>query len=82
MVTIFLKGQLFLAMDGENERLLRLSLMIFLIRSILHDPKSFSNPMEFQPERYLKDGKLNPHVMDPAVVAFGYGRRSVINPTS
>ena len=82
MVTIFLKGQLFLAMDGEHERLLRLSLMIFLIRSILHDPKSFNNPMEFQPERYLKDGKLNPHVMDPTVVAFGYGRRSVINPTS
>ena len=82
MVTIFQKGQLFLAMDGENERLLRLSLMTFLIRSILHDPKSFNNPMEFQPERFLKDGKLNSDVIDPADVAFGYGRRSVINPTS
>ena len=81
MVTIFQKGQLFLAMDGERERLLLLSLLTFLIRSILHDPETFNNPMEFQPGRYLKDGKLNPHVMDPAVVAFGYGRRSVIDPT-
>ena len=37
--------------------------------------------MEYQPERYLKDGKLNPDAMDPASVAFGYGRRSVIDPT-
>ena len=81
MVTIFQKGQLFLAMDGEHERLLLHSLLTSLIRSILHDPKSFNNPMEFQPERYLKDGKLNPDVIDPAVVAFGYGRRSVIDPT-
>jgi hypothetical protein len=31
--------------------------------------------MEYQPERYLKDGKLNPDVMDKVYVAFGYGRR-------
>ena len=43
----------------------------------MHDPRSFDNPMEYQPERYLKDGKLNPNVMDPASVAFGFGRRSV-----
>ena len=35
--------------------------------------------MEYQPERYLKDGKLNSDVMDPDTVAFGYGRRSVID---
>lgn len=33
--------------------------------------------MEYQPERYFKDGKLDPTVMDPASVAFGFGRRSV-----
>ena len=33
--------------------------------------------MEYQPERYLKDGKLNPDVIDPESVAFGYGRRWV-----
>ena len=67
-------------MDGEYERLLLLPLLTFLIRSILHDPKSFNNPMKYQPERYLKDGRLNPDVIDPASVAFGYGRRSVIDP--
>ena len=34
--------------------------------------------MEYEPERYLKDGKLNPEVTDPTSVAFGYGRRSVV----
>ena len=50
---------------------------IFLNRSILHDRKAFNNPLEFQPERYLKDGKLNPDVRDPECAAFGFGRRSV-----
>ena len=45
----------------------------------MHDPKVFDNPMAFQPERYLKDGKLDPDAMDPVSVAFGYGRRSVMN---
>ena len=43
----------------------------------MHDPKVFNNPMEFQPERYLKDGQLNPDVRDPDCAAFGFGRRSV-----
>ena len=38
--------------------------------------------MEFQPERYLKDGKLNPDVRNPDCAAFGYGRRSVVPPYS
>ena len=38
--------------------------------------------MEYQPERYLKDGKLNPDVVDPESVAFGFGRRSVDLPYS
>ena len=33
--------------------------------------------MKYQPERYLKDGKLNPDVMDPDSAVFGFGRRSV-----
>ena len=35
--------------------------------------------MEYQPERHLKDGKLNPDVMEDwhSDVAFGFGRRSV-----
>jgi cytochrome P450 len=43
--------------------------------SILKDPVVFRNPDEFRPERYLKDGKLDPDVRDPDCAAFGYGRR-------
>ena len=32
-----------------------------MVKSILH---VFKDPTEHQPERYLKDGKLNPDVMD------------------
>ena len=54
-----------------------ISVLSFLFRSILHDPEVFSDPMVFRPERYLKDGKLNPKVRDPDCAAFGFGRRSV-----
>jgi len=43
--------------------------------SILNDPVVFRNPEEFRPERYLKDGKLDPDATDPDCAAFGYGRR-------
>ena len=43
----------------------------------MHDRKAFNNPQEFQPERFLKDGKLDPDVRDPDCAAFGFGRRSV-----
>ena len=79
MVIIFPKGHFCLAMDGEYEWLLLHSFLNFPIRSILHDPKTFHDPMEFQPERFLKDGKPDPDAMDPACVAFGYGRRSVMD---
>ena len=46
-------------------------------RSILYDRKTFNNPQEFQPERYLNDGKLIPDVKDPECAAFEFGRRSV-----
>ena len=41
----------------------------------MHDPKVFDKPFEFSPERYIKDGKIDPSVLDPEGVAFGYGRR-------
>lgn len=43
--------------------------------SIMHDPQAFKDPMEYQPERYLKDGQINPDVRDPDTAAFGFGRR-------
>ena len=61
----------------STTRLILFSVLSFLYRSILHDRKAFNNPEDFQPERYLKDGKLNPDVRDPDCAAFGFGRRSV-----
>ena len=43
----------------------------------MHDPEVFSDPMVFRPERYLRDGELNPDVRDPDSAVFGFGRRSV-----
>ncbi|KAJ2912893.1 hypothetical protein MD484_g7522, partial [Candolleomyces efflorescens] len=43
--------------------------------AIMHDPEVFDNPFEFIPERYIKDGKINPSVPDPDIAAFGHGRR-------
>ncbi|KAI0833218.1 CyP450 monooxygenase [Trametes gibbosa] len=37
--------------------------------------KLYPNPEVFMPERFLKDGKLNPDVTDPSQFVFGYGRR-------
>ena len=54
-----------------------ISVLNFSFRSILNDRKFFNDPQEFQPERYLKDGKLNPAMRDPDCAAFGFGRRSV-----
>ncbi|KAF6756369.1 cytochrome P450 98A3 [Ephemerocybe angulata] len=39
-------------------------------------PKSSTNQWSFIPERYLKDGKLNPKMRDPESAAFGYGTLS------
>ena len=46
------------------------------LRSILHDPKMYTEPDAFIPERYLsQDGKPNQDVRDPGSVIFGFGRR-------
>lgn len=44
-------------------------------RAILHDEKAYTDPHSFNPERFLKDGQINPEVQDPEVACFGYGRR-------
>ncbi|KAI0820677.1 cytochrome P450 [Trametes gibbosa] len=39
------------------------------------DTKHYPEPEEFRPERFLKDGKIDPDILDPVDFAFGYGRR-------
>ncbi|KAI0634616.1 cytochrome P450 [Trametes polyzona] len=51
------------------------AVLVSNIWAYLRDPRNYVNPEAFDPERFLKDGKLNPNVIDPAKIAFGYGRR-------
>ena len=45
------------------------------LRAILHDENVYPNPLSFSPDRFIKNGKINLEVRDPAVAAFGFGRR-------
>ena len=47
------------------------------VRAILHDPVDYPSPEEFKPERFLKDGRLDPTIRSPLTIAFGFGRRWV-----
>ena len=45
------------------------------IWAALRDPNAYPDPESFNPDRFLKDGKLNPLVFDPEERVFGVGRR-------
>ncbi|KAJ7579218.1 cytochrome P450 [Mycena floridula] len=46
------------------------------IWAMVHDETIYPEPHSFKPERFIKDGKLNPDVRDPCAAVFGFGRRS------
>jgi len=42
---------------------------------ICRDPRIYPDPETFNPDRFLKDGKINPLVLNPEDRVFGAGRR-------
>lgn len=42
---------------------------------MLRDEDEYADPDLFVPERFLKDGTLDPSVRDPRSVFFGFGKR-------
>jgi len=51
------------------------SLVIGNAWAILHDESVYKDPGTFNPDRFLKDGELDPDIRPPEVAAFGFGRR-------
>ncbi|KAF8641794.1 hypothetical protein AX16_009776 [Volvariella volvacea WC 439] len=51
------------------------SVMIPNVWAMMHDETVYPDPYNFKPERFLKNGKIDPSVKDPAGMAFGFGRR-------
>ena len=46
-------------------------------RAVFYDETVYPSPSTYDPERFLKDGKLDPSVGDPESRVFGSGRRHV-----
>lgn len=49
--------------------------VICLGRACVHDPNVYEDPSVFRPERFIRDGQLDPDVSDPGTFVFGFGRR-------
>jgi len=44
--------------------------------AMLHNEDDYGpDPSAFKPERFIKDGQLDPNIRDPFMIAFGFGRR-------
>jgi len=43
--------------------------------AMLHNEDVYPDPFRFNPDRFIKDGKINRAVRDPAHACFGFGRR-------
>jgi cytochrome P450 len=49
-----------------------------MYRAMVNNESEYPDPSSFKPERYLKNGQLDPNIRDPALMAFGFGRRYVV----
>jgi hypothetical protein len=45
---------------------------------MLNNEADYPDPSSFNPNRYLKNGQLDPNIRDPGLMAFGFGRRQVV----
>ncbi|KAG6843347.1 hypothetical protein H0H87_005586, partial [Tephrocybe sp. NHM501043] len=65
----------FLHADDEYNgyRLPKGSIVIPNAWAMLHDENIYPNPFDFNPDRFMKDGKLDPNAKDPMHAAFGFG---------
>lgn len=50
------------------------SLIMPNIWNMLHDPRTYANPMDFEPSRFLAGAGKSPET-DPRTICFGFGRR-------
>ncbi|THU95702.1 cytochrome P450 [Dendrothele bispora CBS 962.96] len=58
----------------EGYRIPEGTLCLLNLWAMTRDPEYYTNPMEFEPERFLKD----PPELDPRNIAYGFGRRVII----
>ncbi|KAF8811640.1 cytochrome P450 [Phlegmacium glaucopus] len=43
--------------------------------AMLYNEDEYPDPYAFKPERFIKNGQLDPNIRDPALIVFGFGRR-------